>query len=175
MRWIPLLLAACTPVDEPGTTTVPVIVDSAIVDTALVPGCIVGTGETAWQGIGPTGELAVTPGNQGLFHVIGSVVAWGIDKGNSCDPHAESTPRVRFQLVDESGSFAGYDDLPRPMCEDGAPRLIGETLVVWLADIEDAIGREATLEVEITDRDGVVVADAVPVVLVDGRAAPQEP
>jgi hypothetical protein len=142
-------------------------------DTDPVAGCTLGTGVDAFVALDPTArtEVPVVRGLQGLWHVVGAVRCTGVYPGSPAvlegDP-VDTWPVLSWTIrTPEDALLGGYELLPRPMYPLGpGANLLDELLVLFTDTYADALDRDATMVLRLTDVDGVSVDASAPLRLV---------
>lgn len=133
-------------------------------DTDAFAACVLGTGTTAFTAFEDDvrTEVPVIRGLQGLWHVVGAVQCTGVFPGSAAvlegDP-VDTWPVLSWVLRTPEGMLlGGYEQLPRPMYQLGpGANLLDEILVVFTDSYPEALDRDATMELRLTDVDGADV------------------
>lgn len=137
------------------------------------PACQIGVGVAAFEPMPDPADLIVHRGPQGGWHVNASIQCVGTVATTEIDPRHPDQPVITLRLVDETGTFGGYEELPRPVrATETGHELLGEFVVVWTSTYEEAIDRAGTLELVVVDAVDAVYTDARQVRLVEEAPLP---
>jgi Ethanolamine utilization protein EutJ (predicted chaperonin) len=154
-----LLAAACSGGDGSDTDTD--AADSAL--PVLDPALEIGTGTVAFEPISDGDTIYIVRGPQGGYHFDISLRAQGIDPGNDQDLFDPSNPTTVWRAFDEGvqvdvgiEATQGLDPVPG---EPGVYQIIGRKLILDVMSDAELDGHEVTVEVDITDSDGVELHD----------------
>lgn len=150
---LPLLLLACDPVQA--------TCDALAEGPATLE---LGQGQDAWAPVAEGDTLPVDFGPQGGWHTYGTLRTTGLHVGDAnADP-----PFVTMAVTADDGSFTGgYTDIQRFLLDggDGVGLLVGDRLILDVADGSEADGAEVTIDARIEDVCGRSATDARGVVL----------
>lgn len=147
-----LLLTACDPALREAC--------DALATTA--PLVELGKGTSGFEPLADGDALPVDLGPQGGVHTYGTLRARGFYPGPATTVD-DTIPLVTF-TVTADGFTGGYERLPRrlrpdPTGVDDALWLVGDLLVLSVADASEADGATATLRASITDACGRTASD----------------
>jgi hypothetical protein len=132
-----------------------------VVACATPPEVVLGTGEVAFEPIADGDVIQVVFGPQGGYHLVGSLVARGVEAGNRGDLGDPSNPRVRFEVEHEGENLAPIADFTQGLDEstyDGyTHEMINRLAILTIDDDAELDGEMVTFSVQIDDANGVSV------------------
>jgi len=134
------------------------------------PGMQLGTGEVEFEAVQDGDTLPVIRGPQGGYHVLGSLLAKGLEAGDSEDLTSDRNPTVTFDVMHGGESILligpftqGLDDAPSS-ADPFTHQVVGRFLILSATDAE-LDGETVTISVRIDDVDGVSLDDEISVEL----------
>ena len=135
------------------------------------PTLILGAGDGELEPLSDGDDAVIIQGPQGGFHLLGSLHATGIEPGDTNDLENVNNPTVHFTVreegerVDVSTAFTqGLDEVDR-----GVYGVIGRFIFLDIQADDELVGSTLTVRVELTDVNGVAMADEVQLI---GVASP---